>query len=46
MVEETALILTPLPFVVADNVEVGVPLATPVMANCALSVEDPPILKS
>jgi len=34
------------PFVVADSVAVGVPCATPVIANFALEVDDPPIAKS
>ena len=46
MVEEEASILTPLPLVNADSVDTGLPVATPVIANCALPVDCPPTLKS
>jgi hypothetical protein len=46
MVEEEASREIPLLLVVADRVATGVPAATFVIANCALPVEDPPILKS
>jgi hypothetical protein len=46
MVEFAALILTPLPLVLADKVDTGLPVATPVIANCADDVDCPPTLKS